>query len=116
VLLHQLVLDRVQSPQGDRRALTDGANSLTYAELGLRIQQFAAGLIEAGLQRGERVAIYCEKRAEFVIAAFGAAAAGGVFVPVNPLLKGAQVGYILRDCDVRVLVTTRSDWRCSKRR
>jgi acyl-CoA ligase (AMP-forming) (exosortase A-associated) len=106
VLLHQLVLDRVQSPQGDRRALTDGANSLTYAELGLRIQQFAAGLIEAGLQRGERVAIYCEKRAEFVIAAFGAAAAGGVFVPVNPLLKGAQVGYILRDCDVRVLVTT----------
>jgi acyl-CoA ligase (AMP-forming) (exosortase A-associated) len=41
-----------------------------------------------------------------VIAAFGAAAAGGAFVPVNPLLKAEQVGYILRDCNVRVLVTS----------
>ncbi|HZX31662.1 MAG TPA: acyl-CoA ligase (AMP-forming), exosortase A system-associated, partial [Rhodocyclaceae bacterium] len=56
--------------------------------------------------RGERVAIYLEKRFEFVIAAFGATAAGAVFVPVNPLLKPEQVGYILRDCNVRVLVTS----------
>ena len=33
-------------------------------------------------------------------------AAGGVFVPVNPVLKPAQVAHILADCDVRVLVTT----------
>ena len=33
-------------------------------------------------------------------------AAGGVFVPVNPLLKAEQVAYILRDCNVRVLVTS----------
>jgi acyl-CoA ligase (AMP-forming) (exosortase A-associated) len=32
--------------------------------------------------------------------------AGGVFVPVNPLLKPPQVGHILRDCAVRVLVTS----------
>ncbi len=38
---------------------------------------------------------------------FGTAAAGGVFVPVNPLLKSEQVAYILADCDVRVLVTSR---------
>src|SRR6185503_14194833 len=37
---------------------------------------------------------------------FGAAAAGGVFVPVNPLLKPDQVAYILRDCNVQILVTT----------
>ena len=37
---------------------------------------------------------------------FGAAAAGGVFVPVNPLLKPEQVAYILSDCNVRVLVTS----------
>ena len=37
---------------------------------------------------------------------FGAAAAGAVFVPVNPLLKAEQVAYILRDCNVRVLVTS----------
>jgi acyl-CoA ligase (AMP-forming) (exosortase A-associated) len=37
---------------------------------------------------------------------FGAAAAGCVFVPVNPLLKPEQVAHILADCNVRVLVTS----------
>lgn len=59
-----------------------------------------------GLQRGERLAVYLEKRIETVVALFGAAAAGAVFVPVNPLLKDEQVAYILADCNVRVLVTS----------
>ena len=41
-----------------------------------------------------------------VFSFFGAAMAGGVFVPVNPLLKPEQVGYILQDCNVRILVTS----------
>ena len=41
-----------------------------------------------------------------MIASFGAPAAGGVFVPMNPLLKPEQVAFIARDCDVRVLVTS----------
>jgi acyl-CoA ligase (AMP-forming) (exosortase A-associated) len=70
------------------------------------VTRFASGLLSLGLQRGERVAIYLEKRFETVIASFGAPAAGGAFVPLNPLLKAEQVGYILRDCNVRVLVTS----------
>lgn len=70
------------------------------------MRRFASGLLELGLLRGERVAIYLEKRIETVVASFGAPAAGGVFVPINPLLKAEQVGYILRDCNVRVLVTS----------
>ena len=66
----------------------------------------ASGLLQLGLARGERVAIYLEKRFETVVASFGAPAAGGVFVPLNPLLKPEQVGFILRDCEVRVLVTS----------
>ena len=47
---------------------------------------------------------------------FGAAAAGGVYVPVNPLLKAEQVGYILQDCNVRVLLTSNGGWRrCATR-
>jgi acyl-CoA ligase (AMP-forming) (exosortase A-associated) len=41
-----------------------------------------------------------------VVASFGAPAHGAVFVPINPLLKPDQVGYILRDCNVRLLVTS----------
>jgi non-ribosomal peptide synthetase component F len=68
-----------------------------------------------GIERGERVAVYLEKRIENVAAMFGAAAAGAVFVPVNPLLKPEQVAYILADCNVRVLVTSPSAWRSWRR-
>ncbi len=87
-------------------ALTCGKHALSYGDLQNAVSQFASGLLSLGLQRGERVAIYLEKRFETVIASFGAPAAGGVFVPLNPLLKAEQVGYILRDCNVRVLVTS----------
>jgi len=87
-------------------ALTHGASSLSYADLSASVSQFASGLMGLGLARGERVAIYLEKRFETVIASFGVPAAGAVFVPVNPLLKPEQVAFILRDCNVRVLVTS----------
>jgi len=87
-------------------ALTSGAVSLAYADLDGAVTQFASGLLALGLARGERVAIYLEKRFETVIASFGAPAAGGVFVPVNPLLKPEQVAFILQDCNVRVLLTS----------
>jgi acyl-CoA ligase (AMP-forming) (exosortase A-associated) len=104
-LLHELItLTAQRTPQA--MALTSGASHLSYAGLSANVNQFAAGLMGLGLARGERVAIYLEKRFETVIASFGAPAAGAVFVPVNPLLKPEQVAFILRDCNVRVLVTS----------
>ncbi|WP_298235082.1 acyl-CoA ligase (AMP-forming), exosortase A system-associated [uncultured Azohydromonas sp.] len=87
-------------------ALSQGGRVLEYAALQARVQGFAAGLMALGLRRAERVAIWLEKRFEAVVASFGAPAAGGAFVPLNPLLKPAQVGFILADCNVRVLVTS----------
>ncbi len=83
-----------------------GAASLSYGDLAAQVGAFASGLIHLGQARGERVAIYLEKRFETVVASFGAPAAGLVFVPVNPLLKPEQVAFILQDCNVRVLVTS----------
>ena len=104
-LLHELPLfaaDRApQSP-----ALHDDAGSLNYAELAAEICRFANALAHLDVGRGARVAIYLDKRREAVIASFGTPAHGAVFVPVNPLLKAEQVAYILRDCGVRVLVTS----------
>jgi acyl-CoA ligase (AMP-forming) (exosortase A-associated) len=90
----------------ERPVLAYGKHTLHYSELYDAVAAFAGGLIGLGLQRGERVAIYLEKRFETVIASFGAPDAGGVFVPLNPLLKPEQVAYILRDCNVRVLITS----------
>src|SRR5690242_15521972 len=87
-------------------ALGYGKETLTYAELTERVRAVARGLLEAGIGRSERVGIYLEKRLETVIAMFGAAAAGAVFVPINPLLRARQVGHILRDCNVRIFITS----------
>jgi len=105
-LLHEFVaLSALRAPQAP--ALTYGAESLSYEELHAAVRDFADGIVSLGLLRGDRVAIYLEKRFETVIASFGAPAAGCVFVPLNPLLKPDQVAYILRDCNVRALVTTK---------
>jgi acyl-CoA ligase (AMP-forming) (exosortase A-associated) len=104
-LLHELpLLTAGRTPE--RGAVTFRDESLVYAELAQRILAFSGALLELGLKRGERVGIYLDKRFETVVASFGATAAGAAFVPLNPLLKPEQVGYILRDCNVRVLVTS----------
>ena len=105
ILLPELIA-RAAARAPAARALTSGPDSLTYGELDAGVRQFAAGLMSMGIQRGERVAIYLDKRFETVVASFGAPAAGAVFVPVNPLLKAEQVAFILQDCNVRVLVTS----------
>lgn len=91
---------------GEATALTYKDATCTYAELWRRICGFASGLVGIGLRRDDRVAVFLEKRIETVVAIFGTAAAGGVIVPVNPLLRPQQVAYILADCNVRVLVTS----------
>ena len=104
-LIHELLLHSAdKAPQ--RAALAYGNIRLDYAALAQQVRQCCAGLRRMGLQRAARVAVYLEKRPETVVAIFGAAAAGGVFVPVNPLLKPDQVAYILRDCNVGILVTS----------
>jgi acyl-CoA ligase (AMP-forming) (exosortase A-associated) len=104
-LIHELLLNSAEkAPQ--QAALAYGDASLDYSSLAGQVKQSCAGLKRLGLQRSARVAIYLEKRLETVVAIFGAAAAGGVFVPVNPLLKPDQVAYILRDCNVSILVTS----------
>src|SRR5262245_61441228 len=104
-LLHELPVSTAERA-GDHAALSFGSAALSYAELAWQLAQFASGMRALGVERGERVAVYLDKRFETVVACFGAAAAGAAFVPVNPLLKAEQVGYILRDCNVRVLVTS----------
>ncbi len=105
-LLHHLPYASADRLPG-RIALTAGAQSLSYSALAQGIDAFARGLLALGTRRAARVGVYLDKRVETVLAAFGASAAGCVFVPLNPLLKPEQVAYILRDCNVQVLVTSR---------
>lgn len=104
-LVHHLLRDSARAFP-ERSALVDAKRTLTYAEMAACVDGFASQLLAAGIGRGERVAIYGEKRFEVVASMFAASQAGAVYVPVNPALKAEQVGHILRDCNVRMLVTT----------
>jgi len=103
--LHDLLAEAA-GRSGDAPALTFRDDTVSYAQLWREVQAAAAGLLALGLARDDRVAVYLDKRIETVAAVFATSAAGGAFVPVNPVLRPRQVGYILADCDVRILVTT----------
>ena len=91
----------------DREALvqTGGGPRLTYRQLWDRAARVAGGLSAAGLGRGDRVALRLGNGADWVLAFFGTALAGGVAVPVNTRLTEDEIGYIVSDSGAAYVVT-----------
>jgi len=86
-------------------ALEDRAGTLSYAELEARVGGIAHALAEQGLTAGERVATWLPKTRTACLMPLAAPRAGLVHVPINPMLKRAQVAHILADSGARILVT-----------
>lgn len=105
VLLHDLPV-RAAALWPEAVALVADGRHCTYAQLQQQIVALAAALRGMGLAPGDRVAVFLDKRIETVVASFATTAVGGVLVPVNPVLKPAQVAHILQDSGARVLVTS----------
>ncbi len=104
-LIHDLILNAAQRIP-DQEALVYQHTRLDYQHLAQSTLNIATLYLNLGLKKSDRIAVYLEKRIETVTALFGASVAGGVFVPINPILKPEQVGHILNDCNVRILVTS----------
>ncbi|MEM9101059.1 MAG: acyl-CoA ligase (AMP-forming), exosortase A system-associated [Pseudomonadota bacterium] len=79
---------------------------ITYGQLRHAMNNFA-GFLKGIIAEGACVGIYLPKTPESVTAILGTNHASRVFVPINPLLKPQQVGFIVDNCDMRVLVSTR---------
>lgn len=104
-LLHHL-LDGIADET--RTAVIDGARTLSYGELLRHAEGCADTLLAHGLLPGERVAIALPKSIEECWSIFGVSIAAGVFVPVNALLKPAQVRHIVADCTASIVLTNRA--------
>ncbi|KKC26940.1 acyl-CoA ligase (AMP-forming), exosortase A system-associated [Sphingomonas sp. SRS2] len=89
----------------DAPALADKIGLLDHAGLDRAVGLLAAGLCARGLTAGNRVASWLPKNRIACLMPLAAARAGLVHVPVNPLLKRAQVAHILADSGARLLIT-----------
>lgn len=89
----------------DRAAIVCGATRLTYAHLHQQARAVAAGMQQAGVQRGDRVGIHLPNRAEFIVAALAALHLGAVFVPVNPMFRPQELAHELTDSGAKFLIT-----------
>jgi acyl-CoA ligase (AMP-forming) (exosortase A-associated) len=107
VLLHEIVTHSARQ-FADKTALRVARTTHSYRDLAEAIESVARGLHQLDVRRYDRVAVYLPKTFEGVAAMFGTAAAGGVFVPVNPVLKAPQVRHILQDSGARILITSKS--------
>jgi long-chain acyl-CoA synthetase len=86
-----------------------GEQQISYGQLLEQSQALASWLRTGfGLQPGGRVALWLKNCPEFVPALFGILAAGGVVVPMNNFLKPNEVGYILADAEVDLVITDSS--------
>ncbi len=88
---------------GDRIALKLDDAELNYAMLNEGSARVAGMLHEKGFEVGDRVGIMLPNVPYFAVIYYGVLRAGGVVVPMNPLLKGREVAFYLSDPGAKIL-------------
>ena len=88
----------------DKTALICGERRWNYAEINSMASRLAHALIDHGVQRGDRVAIYLHNSLETVVGIFATLKAGGVFTVINATTKLDKLTYILNNCRATALI------------
>src|SRR5438270_3005959 len=90
---------------GDREAVVDGDVRMSFADLADAGRRAARGFLAAGVEPGDRVAIWAPNVWEWLVALVGLHSAGAVLVPLNTRFKGAEAAFILAKSRARLLLT-----------
>jgi len=100
-----VILARVRErARRDRPAIRHGGGTTTCGELDDAVARTANALAALGLGRGERVCLLMNDSPRFCAAFLGAIKAGAVAVALNTRLPPAELGYIVGDCEARLLI------------
>ena len=97
-------LRRAAARQPHKVALIEGQRRISYSELDQQCNRFANYLLQSGLKKGDAVATLCLNSSDLLIAAYGIAKAGMVWVPINVMLAGAQLQYILTHVEAKLVI------------
>ncbi|OBY27885.1 AMP-binding protein [Leisingera sp. JC1] len=100
------LLRQAMEKHGNREALifTDTGVRLTYTELAQKADELAAGLLELGVEKGDRVGIWSPNRCEWVLTQFATARIGAILVTINPAYRLAELEYALNKTGCKVLI------------
>src|SRR6476659_9011585 len=88
-------LDRAVARFGHRDALVDCATGRrwTYAQFGLDVDTIALGLLDLGVDKGDRVGIWAPNCPEWTLLQYATAKIGAILVNINPAYRSHEVGY-----------------------
>ncbi len=102
------LLPNAVAAYGDRVAVRhkqDGAwQDVPYAQLGEIVREIALGLLELGIQPGERVCILAGTRPEWTYTDLAITAVGGVVVPIYPTNSPDECHWVISDSGARTVV------------
>jgi acyl-CoA synthetase (AMP-forming)/AMP-acid ligase II len=85
-------------------AVVDEDLRISYGELDLLVDQVAAAFVAAGLEKGDRVAVWAPNSLGWIAAVVGAQAAGGVVAPINTRFKREEARFVLNRSRARFLM------------
>jgi fatty-acyl-CoA synthase len=102
--------DRTVAAHGDRDALVDRATGRrwTYRELADEVNAVALGLVDLGVEKGDRVGIWSPNCAEWTFTQYATAKIGAILVNINPAYRTHELKYVLNQAGIRTLVAARS--------
>ena len=89
----------------DKIALICDDQRLSYQQINNLADQLAVSLIEMGIKRQDRVAIFLDNSVESVISFFGVLKSGAIFIMLSATIKAKKLNYILKDSGARALIT-----------
>jgi fatty-acyl-CoA synthase len=102
--------NRIAATHAGREALVDRPTGRrwTYAELHHDVLVLAHGLLRLGIDQGDRVGILAPNCAEWTILQYAAAEIGAILVPINPAYRTDELGYVVNQAGIRLLVAAPS--------
>lgn len=90
----------------DWLAVVEPERRVTYRELGELVAASARAMLAAGVEAGDRIAIWAPNGLGWIVAALGAQSVGAALVPINTRWKGAEAAYVLSASKAALLFTT----------
>lgn len=80
-------------------------DEITYGELNVLSDHFAAGLLKVNIKKGDRVALFLNNIPQFIIAYFGILKIGAVVTTISPMHREREVNYQLINSGAKSIVT-----------